>query len=145
MAHPRNLVGLDPPANVEHRYDLGWDELRDLYAEAACVALPLRRTDARVGTDGSGLTAVLEAMASGAPVVASRRPALETYLDDGRSGVLVEPEDPEALAEAVAGLLADRERGERLGTQARAAVEERFTSRALGERLAGVLHSLREG
>ena len=43
------------------------------------------------------------------------------------------------------GLLADRQRCERLGTQARAAVDERFTSRALGERLAGVLHSLREG
>ena len=66
------------------RYDLGWEELRELYAGAACVVLPLRRSDARVGTDGSGLTAVLEAMASGTAVVASRRPALETYLDDGR-------------------------------------------------------------
>jgi glycosyltransferase involved in cell wall biosynthesis len=142
VAHPRNLVGLDPPPNVAQRYDLGWDELRELYAGAACVVLPLRRGDARVGTDGSGLTAVLEAMASGAAVVASRRPALETYLDDGESGVFVEPEEPEALAEAVGGLLADRERAERHGAQARAAVEARFTTAALGERLAGVLTSL---
>jgi glycosyltransferase involved in cell wall biosynthesis len=145
VAHPRNLVGLEPPPNVEHRYDLGWDELRELYAGAACIVLPLRRSDARVGTDGSGLTAVLEAMASGTAVVASRRPALETYLDEGESGVFVEPEDPEALAEAVSNLLADRARGEALGARARAAVEERFTTAALGERLAQVLHSLPEG
>jgi glycosyltransferase involved in cell wall biosynthesis len=145
VAHPRNLVGLDPPPNVEHRYGLDWSELRDLYAGAACVALPLRRADARVGTDGSGLTAVLEAMASGVPVVASRRPALETYLADGRSGVLVEPEDAEALAAAVQRVLADPAAAARLGTEARAAVEERFTTRALGERLARVLHSLGGG
>ena len=105
VAHKRNVEGLAIPPSMEVRHDQTWAELRELYARAACVALPLRDSRAAVGTDGSGLTAILEAMACGKPVVATHRPALETYLEEGRTGAFVSAEDASALAEALSRLL----------------------------------------
>jgi glycosyltransferase involved in cell wall biosynthesis len=50
--------------------------------------------------EGQG-RAVVEAMAAGVPVVASRVGGLLDVLDGGRAGALVEPGDPAALAEAI--------------------------------------------
>ena len=52
-------------------------------------------------------TAVLEAMALGVPVVASRTGGLPDVVDDGRTGLLVEPGDAPAFARAVDALVAD--------------------------------------
>lgn len=142
VAHPRNVAHLSIPAGMEVRHDLSWDELRDLYARAACVVLPLRDSRSAVGTDGSGLTALLEAMASGKAVVASQRPALEAYLDAGRTGFFVAPEDPAALAAELTRALADRPSTAAAGAAARTDVEERFTTRALAQRLSSVIESL---
>lgn len=145
VAHPRNVTHLSLPAEMEIRHDLSWAELRDLYAGAACVVLPLHDSRAAVGTDGSGLTALLEAMASGKAVVATQRPALDAYLEDGRTGFFVPPEDPGALAAALTRALADPDATAAAGTAAREAVEQRFTTRALAARLAPVIESLAAG
>ncbi len=55
--------------------------------------------------EGFGLVA-LEALACGVPLVASRVDSLPEIVRDGLDGILVEPEDPSALALGVAGLLA---------------------------------------
>ena len=49
----------------------------------------------------------VEALASARPVVASALPALAEIVDDGGTGLLVQPEDPAALAESLSRLLAD--------------------------------------
>jgi glycosyltransferase involved in cell wall biosynthesis len=64
--------------------------------------------------------AAAEAMALGLPVVASRVGGLAELISDGSTGVLVEPGQPAALAGAIQALLADPERGRRLGAAARA-------------------------
>jgi glycosyltransferase involved in cell wall biosynthesis len=145
VAHPRNVEGLLVPPSLEIRHGLNWDELRDLYARAACVVLPLRDPRAPVGTDGSGLTAVLEAMASGKAVVATKRPALETYVEDGRTGVLVAAEEPDELAAAVMSVLENPAAATAMGSAARQDVEKRLTTRALASRLAPLLLSLGSG
>lgn len=65
---------------------------------------------------------VMEAMALGRPVVASRLPGPAEQLGD--TGVLVDPEDPDALADAVAALLEDPGRAEALGSAAARRCEE---------------------
>ncbi len=70
--------------------------------------------------EGFGLAAV-EAMAAGVPVVASAVDALPGLLGD--AGALVPPEDPVALAEAIAGLLADRGAARAMGTRGRVRAE----------------------
>jgi glycosyltransferase involved in cell wall biosynthesis len=65
---------------------------------------------------------VLEYMASATPVVASRIGQLEELIRDGESGLLVEPGDPQALADAVRRLAADPDLRGRLGRRASAEV-----------------------
>ena len=69
---------------------------------------------------------ILEAMAAGLPVVASRVSGIPEVVVDGETGWLVPPEDPEALATALAELLADPGEGHRRGTAGRQRVAESF-------------------
>ena len=89
---------------LERRVDFaGYVEhegLATLYRGAACLVFPSRY-------EGFGLP-VLESMASGTPVVASRAGAVPEVAGD--AAVLVEPGDPEALAEGIREVLADRDR-----------------------------------
>ncbi|MBM3555156.1 MAG: glycosyltransferase family 4 protein [Alphaproteobacteria bacterium] len=63
--------------------------------------------------------ALLEAQAAGLPVIAGRERGVPDVVMDGRTGVLVPPDDPAALAGAVRRLLDDRDLRERLGRAAR--------------------------
>ncbi len=76
--------------------------------------------------EGTPVSAI-EAMASGCPVVATRVGGLPDLIDDGETGYLVPRGDADSLAEAVMGLLRDRETARRMGESARARVAERFT------------------
>ncbi len=69
----------------------------------------------------------LEAAASGKPVVAGRSGGLPDAVQDGVTGILVDPNDIGALAEAIVSVLSDRALAQRLGAAGRAMVLERFT------------------
>jgi glycosyltransferase involved in cell wall biosynthesis len=71
--------------------------------------------------------AVLEAMASGKAVVASRVGGIPELVGPDEAGLLVPPGDCRALAEAIVRLLDDPERRARLGAAGRRRVEERFS------------------
>lgn len=70
---------------------------------------------------------VLEAMASGVPVVASRVGSLPELIEDGRTGWLVEPGDPTALAQAIAATLDGGVATRRIVDEARRRVEARYS------------------
>jgi glycosyltransferase involved in cell wall biosynthesis len=93
-------------------------------AGAAVLALPCVVT---ADGDRDALpTVVLEAMALGTPVVSTTVSGLPEMVEDGRSGRLVAPHDPPALAAAVDGVLADPVRAGALAAAARERVEQRF-------------------
>ena len=71
--------------------------------------------------------AAIEAMASGLPVIASAVGGLLDLVDHGRTGLLVPPSDPAALAAAIASLEADPARATRLGAAAREDVAQRYS------------------
>ncbi len=70
---------------------------------------------------------VLEAMASGLPVVATAVGGTPECIVDGQTGVLVPPADPPALARAIIPLLQEADRRRQLGAAARCHVEEHFS------------------
>ena len=74
--------------------------------------------------------ALMEAMAAGRPVVATAVGGNTEVVSDGRTGVLVPPGDPAAIARAVGDLLRDPDRATRLGAAARDDVIRRFGARA---------------
>lgn len=70
--------------------------------------------------------AAVEAMSCGLPVIASAVGGLQEIVDDARSGLLVAPEDPEGLAEALTRLCRNPSLRQELGRNARREVETRF-------------------
>jgi glycosyltransferase involved in cell wall biosynthesis len=77
---------------------------------------------------GLGLTGSLrEALACGRAVVGTDLAGMPELIEDGRSGLLVPPRDPEALAQAIAKLAADPAWRAELGRAGRARVEARFS------------------
>jgi glycosyltransferase involved in cell wall biosynthesis len=82
-------------------------------------------------------TTVLEAMASGRPVIASSVGGVVDMIADGTSGLLVPPGDTAGLAVAIDRLLADEDLRARLGASAKVAVG-RFTASVVAERLEAV-------
>ncbi|KKL50387.1 hypothetical protein LCGC14_2306020, partial [marine sediment metagenome] len=69
---------------------------------------------------------ILEAWASGVPVVQPAHGAFVELIDAAGGGVLVAPNDPGALADALAELLSDTERARAMGRAGRQAVQEQF-------------------
>lgn len=79
-------------------------------------------------------TVLLEAMASGCPVVATDVSGCIDAIDPGDDGILVPPRDPERMAEAVRELLDDDDRRQELGASARETILEKFTWKEIADR-----------
>jgi glycosyltransferase involved in cell wall biosynthesis len=84
---------------------------------------------------------LVEGMAAGLPVVATRVGGMVEIVEDGVTGRLVSPDDPRALADVLSELLSDETRRTRMGIAGRARAAERFS----WERIAGDLAALAHG
>lgn len=81
---------------------------------------------------------LLEAMTAGLPIVATDVTGTRECITPGETGVLVPPEDPDALAEAVVALLGDPARREQLGRAAQRQVHRDFSPEATASRTEAV-------
>jgi glycosyltransferase involved in cell wall biosynthesis len=110
------------------------DKMPAQYTEADLFVLPSRR-------ESFGLV-LAEAMACGLPVVATTAGAIPEVVKDGVTGLLVPPDDPEGLAEAINSLLGDPARMNDMGAQGRARVERLFTWDKVVERVIAGYHKV---
>jgi glycosyltransferase involved in cell wall biosynthesis len=85
---------------------------------------------------------LLEAMASGVPVVQPRRGAFTEIVENTGGGVLVEPDNPDALAEGLFALWSDRAASAALGQRAFEGVRQHYGVERSAEKLLGVYRSL---
>ena len=108
------------------------DDMPDLLAGCDVAVLPSLK---------EGMPrAVLEAMAVGRPVVGTRVPGTREAIKDGQTGFLVEADDADGFADAVAKLLRDAALRATMGSRGRQVAEEEFDERPI----AGTLHALYE-
>jgi mannosyltransferase len=91
--------------------------------------------------EGFGLT-LLEAMATGNAVVAARAGAAETVIEDGKSGLLVPPDDADALTAALERLMLNPEAARAMGRAARKRVLAAFSLDAEAAAIVRVYRSL---
>ena len=95
------------------------DDVPAVLAEADLFVLPSRSE--------AFPNAAIEAMAAGLPVIASAVGGLLDLIESHRTGVLVPPDNPTALAGAIDGLISTPERAARIGADARATVTARYS------------------
>lgn len=85
---------------------------------------------------------VMEAMAAKKPVVATAVGGIPELVNDGTTGILVEPGDSSALVQAMRGLVDDSKRREEMGQQARVRAEACFSARAMASSYAELYNEL---
>ncbi len=81
---------------------------------------------------------LVEAMAAGRPVVATRVGGMTEIVEDGATGLLVPPQDEQALADAILELVDDRVTADAMGARGRAIARQRYAWDHVTERLVAV-------
>ncbi len=122
----------DPRIEVHGK--LPREEVKALLRRASLLCLPTRMEPFGI--------APIEAHHHGLPVVATRLGAIPDMVLDGQSGHLVPPDDPAALAAALADLLLDPAKSRRFGECGRAHVAAHFTWEATGQKIAAAIRQL---
>jgi glycosyltransferase involved in cell wall biosynthesis len=111
-------------------------ELLDLMKDARVLVLP------SLWFEGFPVT-LLEGLATGCPIVASRVGAIAEIVREGEEGILVPPGDSEAMARAIEELWLSEGSRQRLQTRARTAFRERFSPQASQEALLNIYREAR--
>ena len=115
-------------------FEGGVTDLPSFLAEADIFVLPSR-------SEGFS-NALIEAMAASLPVVATRVGGNPEAVEDGVTGLLVPPEDPDALADALQELLSDSERSWAMGEAGRRLAIRVFSSDRVVNQVAEIYHRL---
>jgi phosphatidylinositol alpha-1,6-mannosyltransferase len=124
------IVGSGPQAGLDHlACELGVrdhviftglvpdEDLPAIYALCDVFAMPSRQNLVEHSVEGFGLV-FLEANACGKPVIGGRSGGISDAVVDGVTGFLVNPQDPQEIANVLKILLTNRELARRLATKA---------------------------
>jgi glycosyltransferase involved in cell wall biosynthesis len=123
----QELLRLARRAGVAPMIDYrGWVEPAQIPALLATADVALAPMNDTLINRARGLAKLLELMAAGLPIVVGRVGQAAEYIEDGRSGLLVPPGQPAALARAALRLLADAPLRARIGQAARERAERLF-------------------
>lgn len=87
-------------------------------------------------------TAVLDALAAGKPVVATRTGGIPEIISNGETGRLVQPADPSALANGIIELLTHFNRAQKMATRGQKIVEQHFSIDAMVDNYLHVYHRI---
>jgi glycosyltransferase involved in cell wall biosynthesis len=110
------------------------DDIPEILAGAQCLVL---------ASDYEAMPlSVLEAMAAAVPVVATRLESLSEVVVDGATGLLVEPDNPDALAAAIERLLDDPTKAAELGAAGRRRAQERFSKQRMVAEISGLYEEI---
>ncbi|MBL7071168.1 MAG: lipopolysaccharide heptosyltransferase II [Candidatus Omnitrophica bacterium] len=142
------VVGEVPPSKKRYREELDLlvrrlgianivdfmgsrEDIPDIISQLDVLVLPTKTPEAfgRV---------IIEAQAVGVPVVATKVGGIVDIIRDGENGLLVMPEDPHSIAEAILKVIKDRDLARSITAQARKDVEEKYSLAAMAEKTLGL-------
>ncbi len=121
-------------SRITWRRGIPYDDLPALYRRSSLVVLPSE-------FESFSMTCA-EAHASGVPVVATNVGGIPEVVEDGRTGLLVPPEDRHATRGAIERLLGNAEERLAMGRRARERAESRWSYEAVAPRLEALIASL---
>ena len=122
IARQFNLEGVELPDNVLTTDLLPIKEYQILLHQAEFVVLPLQPIP-----HSAGDSHLVQSMSASKAIIASRAPSPETYIKEGETGLLVEPENPAALRSAIEFLLNNPAEAVKMGQNGRKRFEENYT------------------
>jgi phosphatidyl-myo-inositol dimannoside synthase len=134
----RSLAAAAPEGSVVFAGQVPEEDLPRFYAMGDVFAMPCRSRLAGMEVEGWG-NVFIEASACARPIVVGDSGGARETVIAGETGLLVDGKDVDRVADAVAELLADRERAHRMGAAGRARVERAHAWPAIAGRLAGWL------
>src|SRR5262249_2393779 len=130
----KESLGTRPvPSNVTVRKFTQY-ELRQLYADSCFIVMPLENLKFQ-----AGVTAILECLAMGKPVICSRVPGQTDVVVEGENGRYVPPGDSSTLRPEIRQLLSRPQEAVRLGANGRSLVESQMNLDLYVKRLTGFL------
>lgn len=138
----RNVVGIGSiPHNVTVRYDVPVSAYRERLQKAKMFLLATHDDSFLDGSDCSGQTVLLDAMASGCPVIATKKAYLPDYTENGKEIAIVPSGDVAGIVRTIEEYndASVRERGARA---ARARVLREFSTVRMAEHLAAIFESI---
>jgi phosphatidyl-myo-inositol dimannoside synthase len=115
-----------------------WEELPAHYATGDVFAMPCRTRRGGLDVEGLGIV-YLEASATGLPVVAGDSGGAPDAVVAGETGMVVDGRSVAAVADAVAGLLADHDRARSMGEKGRSWIEHEWDWDVQARRFAALL------
>lgn len=121
IARPHNFDGLSPPANLDVRFNLPFDQAWGLVAHAQAALIPLRSRDTPCG-----LVTLVGAMHLGKAQIVTEAAGVSDYIRNEDTGILTPPGDADAMAAAVQRLNQDPALAARFGDRAKAHATEHF-------------------
>ncbi|WP_135805411.1 glycosyltransferase family 4 protein [Halorussus marinus] len=119
-AGSRAIIDDHPESFEIHNYFVPNEEVKRFFARSEVVALPYREQDGTKGHSG----ALATAFSFGKPVVSTSAGDFPELVERSGAGVVVPPEDPERLAEALVSVLTDPEASDRMARNSRRMAEE---------------------
>lgn len=123
------IAAVGAPERLRYIGPLDRDGVLEALAAAAVYVLP--------SVDEPFGVTILEALAAGRPAVISESCGLASFVEEHRCGVIVPPDDVDALADAIGSLLRDPVAAARMGRSGRAAVRRHFDIGGVVDRLEG--------
>lgn len=131
----RDLVAADP--KIDYRGPVAHAQVGEMIG-AAMATLSTKHTSAR----GASPLKLYESLGCGVPVIVSDVPPQSTFVHTHRCGIVIPPDDPTALAQAVAQMTADPQGRREMGRRGRTAVEAGHSWQDRTGELSGILMRL---
>jgi glycosyltransferase involved in cell wall biosynthesis len=125
--------GLGIAERVDFLGNISDEDLPKKYQEADCLVLPSLNKSEAFGI------VLVEALASGLPVIASDLPGVREVFENGRQGLFSAPGDSDSLAEKIKYLSENIFIREKMMLEARKLAEEKYNQKVIERKLFGVL------